>query len=242
MNIIKQTLIVACCALMAVGAWAQSENAAETNGVNVGVYGGLGGQFPTGSLSDDFKSAIEFRLGLTGGYDRWRMKTDVSYSQPSLKNSNIFGRYQTVDNQIFAAQGNSHADASRLGWSLQVGYNVFNEGRLAITPNVGLGYSRYSWDVDNLQWSLQDGDYKYTVTGTDGVHVNDFSWIVSIDFDYRLHRTVTGAFGGDKFYSSSVRVTPYLTYAKYDKCNPTVKGCVLGITVNYLGLLSWFNK
>lgn len=203
-----------------------------------GGYAGVGGLFPASSVSTDLKSHFMFQLGAEGGYGSWRLKTDVQFGQPSFKNDNIFSKY---DAQGHPLQGNSDGEASYLGWGLQLGYVVYQGHRISITPNAGCYLSRYSWTVDNLEWSKDDkGKDRFQVVGDERSHVQHVSWIVSVDLDYRLHTTVTDKpFLGNGFkrFISSVRFSPFLSYGKYDNTVPSIKGVLMGVTVNYLGLL-----
>ena len=215
-----------------------NENYATPSDFTYGVYGGIGAAFPTGSVSDNFKGSALFQIGLTGAYQNFRLKTDVSFGQPSFKNRNIFDSY---DDDGHPAQDNAHADATLLLWSVQAGYRIYHGHRLSITPNVGFVMSRYSWDVNNLKWSKdENGDDQFQVTGVDKARFSNTSWIASIDFDIRLHTTITDKpflGNGSKRFTSSIRITPFVAGLKHSKSVPSTKGCLVGATVNYLGLL-----
>ena len=220
---------------------AQAQNSlvsGEPSGFTYGVYGGVGAAFPTGSVADNFKGSAVFQIGLTGTYQNFRLKTDVAYSQPSFKNRNIFAVF---DADGHPAQDNAHADASLLLWSVQAGYRVYQGHRLSVTPNVGFVLSRYSWDLNNLEWSKDENDEdQFRVTGVDKARFTHTSWIASIDFDIRLHTTITDKpflGNGSKRFTSSIRITPFIAGLKHCKSVPSTKGCLVGATVNYLGLL-----
>lgn len=224
--------------MAAMAMQAQDNAAGEPSDFTYGVYGGAGAAFPTGSVADNFKGSVIFQIGLTGAYQNFRLKTDVAYGQPSFKNRNIFAAY---DADGFPTQDNAHADASLLLWSVQAGYRIYQGHRLSVTPNVGFVLSRYSWDVNNLKWSKDENDEdQFQVTGVDKAHFTHTSWIASIDFDIRLHTTITDKpFLGDgsKRFTSSIRVTPFVAGIKHSKSLPSTRGCLVGATVSYLGLL-----
>ena len=224
--------------MAAMAMQAQDNAAGEPSDFTYGVYGGVGAAFPTGSVADNFKGSAVFQIGLTGTYQNFRLKTDVAYGQPSFKNRNIFAAY---DDAGFPTQDNAHADASLLLWSVQAGYRIYQGHRLSVTPNVGFVLSRYSWDVNNLKWSKDENDEdQFQVTGVDKAHFTHTSWIASIDFDIRLHTTITDKpflGNGSKRFTSSIRVTPFVAGIKHSKSVPSTRGCLVGATVSYLGLL-----
>ena len=76
-----------------------------------------------------------------------------------------------------------------------------------------------------------------------GTHENSFGWMASVDIDFRLHgKIVDSPFGDNQaHYTSSVRITPFVTYAKYSNLNPAVKGTCFGATLTYAGFLRLFN-
>lgn len=232
-------LLFACLLLAPATARAQDSNdrVAISSDFTYGVFAGVGGALPTGSLSDNFKGCVTFVGGLQGGYDQWRLKTAIQYGQPSIKGSNIFSK---TDAAGHATEGNAHADPTWLGWSLQLGYQLPVSNRLSVTPNVGVAYTRYNWDIDQLEWSKDEkGEDQYTVTGTRKAHLSHWGIIASVDFDVRLHTTVTNTpfiGSGYKRFTSSIRISPWVTYAKYESV-PSVKGCMIGVSVSYLGLL-----
>ena len=66
----------------------------------------------------------------------------------------------------------------------------------------------------------------------------------SVDIDIQLNSTVTSTpflGNGDKRFTSSLRISPFITYANYSKHTPVMKGCTVGFTVSYLGLLRSLN-
>lgn len=203
-----------------------------------GIYLGAGGVFPTSRTADYFKGCAVFQIGLTGSYDNFRLKTDVHFGQPSFKQSNM---WDVKDAQGHDLLHNSNADASYLGWSAQVGYTVWQGNRVAVTPNVGCYYSKYSWDVDSLKWGVDEQGKEFYQKGkTWKEKKHSWGFIASVDIDIQLSSTVTATpfmGNGDKRFTSSLRISPFITYANYSKHTPVMKGCTVGFTVSYLGLL-----
>lgn len=235
----RKYFLILLTALVAMGAHAQTDSLRATisSDFTYGVTLGVGGLLPTGSLADNFKGCAVFEGNLLFGYDNLRLKTGFQYGQPSVKNHNIFNAY---DGAGHATEGNAHADPTFWGWNAQVGYVVYQGHRVSITPNVGVAYTRYNWDIDQLEWSKNDqNEDQYTVTGTRKAHLSHWGVTASVDIDVRLHTSITDTpflGNGYKRFVSALRVTPWVTYAKYESV-PSVKGCLIGCTVSYAGLL-----
>lgn len=229
----KRIILAALAAMLGLVATAQVDRG------TLGLYAGAGVQLPTGELSDNFKGGVNFVGGLTGGYNFWRVKADVSYGQPSFKRSNIFG---VLDAEGRDAQINAVSSATLLGVGVQVGYVAYRNSRLTITPNVGVALSRYNWKVNDIEWSKNDdGLDVFQAVNTSTVHLSDLNGIASIDFDIVLHsRVTTDAMlfsGRNTRTSSSLRITPWVSHARFSKSVPTVSGAFVGLNVCYLGLL-----
>ncbi|MBR5102136.1 MAG: hypothetical protein IK092_03335, partial [Muribaculaceae bacterium] len=168
----------------------------EVSPVEYGLHGGVGVQLPTGSLKNHFKGSALFELGADVLIHRWALGLQATYAQPSFNNSNIFNR---VDDDGKPLQGNSHADASRFTIGVNAGYVVLDNGGLRITPQVGVQYCRYGWDVDNLQWEKDDdGNDRFKVASVEGVNLNNVGWTACVNFDIKLHSKIIDApLGGD---------------------------------------------
>lgn len=205
----------------------------------LGFYAGIGGAFPTGSLHDNFDGCVNFTGGLEGGYKHFVLKADVSYGQPSFNGKNLF---QVLDSEGRDAQLNAAASASLLGVSAQVGYMIRVGRRLSITPATGIRWNRYSWEVNDIEWSKNpDGLDVFQAKNTSRVTLSNVGWMASIDFDLRLHdRYVSNAplMNGQARYTSSLRITPWVARASFSKTVPAVRGCFVGFNVCYFGLLS----
>ena len=204
-----------------------------------GAYAGVGYETPTGELRNNFGGSAMFHVGLTGGYKRLRLKAEVAFGQPSYRNDNIFDVAPDAEGRPL--QGNSSSHATHLTVGVQLGYSVLSQGRFTITPNVGCYYSRYSWDVANYSWSQDDeGRDVRTTLSTEGRNLHSFGFMASVDFDINLSSRVsnTSLTGSSKRerWTSSLRITPWISNARYTQCVPTVSGMHVGVSVSYLGL------
>lgn len=231
----KRTILILLAILaMAPAALRAQDNGSLYNGWGFGFQVGVGGILPTGSLGDDLKGCALFTAGLNAEYHRWRFKADVAYGQPSFKNENP---YAVIDSQGRNLQLNATANPTLVGGGLQLGYTVWSQGRLKITPAVGVAFSRLSWDINHIKYEKDEEDMERPVIdNVTGIHKNNFSWVASVDIDIMLHARVVD-FDRPSRYVSSVRISPFVTHAKFSDFNPSVKGCCLGLTVSYAGLL-----
>ena len=204
-----------------------------------GLYAGVGGMFPTGSLTDNFKGCAAFTIGLTAGYNRFRIKADVSYGQPSFNNDTMFNRVDELGRQL---QGNAKADATLLCVGTQLGYCVYSGERFAITPNVGGFWTGYSWETQDLNWVRKEDTDEFVpkIVGSSTSHLRSYNWIASVDFDIKFHTTKSSNMpiitsGRRQSFTSSVRITPFVARASYHSV-PSVKGYQVGFCVSYCGL------
>jgi len=202
-----------------------------------GMFIGVGGLFPTSSIKDDFSGCFTFTAGLTGGYKRLKLKADISYGQPQINNYNIFNLVEGGKN----LQGANNRNASYLGIGLTLGYSVFDNERITITPHAGGYWSNYGWNAANYQYVMNDnGEEVQKITSTVDLNLKDFNWIIGVDFDIKIHNYVsTTPFfltGQREQFTSSLRITPFISHANYNKAVPAVKGCLVGITVSYAGI------
>ena len=202
-------------------------------GWGAGFHIGVGGMVPTGSLGDDLKGCAVFTGGVDLEYRRARLKIDVNYSQPSFKNENPYAIY---DNQGRNLQLNGTANTTLLGAGLQLGYTVWRQGKVSVTPCVGVNFNRLKWDVNTIKWEKDDnGEEKPQIDNVTDVHENSTSWTASVDVDIMLGGKFVDL-GGRSHYTSSVRITPFITHASYSHLSPAVKGNWIGMTVSYAGL------
>jgi hypothetical protein len=202
-----------------------------------GFQAGVGGLLPTGSLSDDFKGCALFTGGINAEYNNLRIKADIAYGQPSFKNENP---YAVFDNQGRNLQLNATANPTLLGTGLQVGYTVWRQGKVSVTPMVGMSWNRLSWDINHIKYEADDaGEERPMIDDVTDTHESSLGWMASVDIDFKLHgKVVDFPFGEDRqgHYTSSLRITPFVTHTKYSNLNPSVKGCCVGLTVSYAGL------
>ena len=68
------------------GQEAESINNRRKPLVGIGFEAGVGGMVPTGSLGDNLKAGVLFKLGANVFYDRFAFKLEGTISQPSFKN------------------------------------------------------------------------------------------------------------------------------------------------------------
>lgn len=211
------------------------------NGWGLGFQVGAGGMVPTGSLGDELKGCALFTGGLNAEYNNLRLKADVVFSQPSFKNVNP---YSIFDSQGRDLQLNATANPTMLGLGVQLGYTVFRQGRVSLTPLVGFNWNRLSWDINHIKYENDDeGKERPSIEDVTSSHENSFGWMASVDIDIKLHGKMTDSpFGdGQAHYISSVRFSPFVAHAKYSHLSPSPKGCCVGLTVSYAGILRLFN-
>ena len=117
---------------------------------------------------------------------------------------------------------------------------MWQHGKLSITPAVGFTASRLSWELNHIKYEKDDeGIERPTIDDVTGTHETCFDWTASVDFDIKLHgKLVDYSIGDDHqaHYTSSVRITPFVSHAKVNSFTPQVKGCCVGLTVSYAGL------
>ena len=203
------------------------------NNWGAGFHIGVGGMVPTGSLGDDLKGCALFTGGMDLEYRRARLKIDVNYSQPSFKNENP---YAVFDNQGRNLQQNGTASATAFGAGLQLGYTVWRQGKVSVTPCVGVNFNRLRWDMNTIKWDKDDeGIERPQIDNVTDVHENSTGWTASVDVDILLGGKFVDL-GGKSHYTSSVRITPFITHAGYSNLSPSVNGNWIGMTVSYAGL------
>ena len=138
-----------------------------------GFHVGVGGMVPTGTLADDLKGCALFAGGLDLGYNRLRLRLDASYAQPSFKNVNPYAVY---DDQGRNLQLNATANPTLLGFTAQLGYTVWQQGRVSVTPMVGFTAGRLSWDINHIKYEKDDeGIERPLIDDVTGTHENSFT-------------------------------------------------------------------
>lgn len=230
-------LFMACMTLIPATMQAQGGEAYYHSGWGMGFQVGVGGLMPAGSLADDLKGCAMFTGGLNAEYNRLRIKADVGYGQPSFKNENP---YAIFDDQGRMLQRNATSNPTLLGLGIQLGYTVWRQGKVSVTPMVGINWNKLSWKLNHLKYEKdEDGQERPMIDYATATHENSLGWMASIDIDIRLHgKLVDNPFGDNQaHYTSAVRITPFVAYASYSHLNPAVKGVSAGITLTYAGLL-----
>ncbi len=201
--------------------------------LHYGFEAGVGVLLPGGDVSDLLKGEFTFGGALEVDYSNLRVKAGVAYGQPSLKVANPFGSYdaQGRDLQLNATKHPGHVATRVL-----LGYTAYRGSAVSITPLAGMVYHRLGWSVNDIMWSVNDeGHDVFTVTKASDVSLNSVSWQVAVDIDIKLH----SRFVDNKRYTSSVRLTPTVTGARYHGKMPTTYGGIhYGITLSYSGLFS----
>ena len=209
------------------------ENESLYTGWGAGFHIGVGGIVPTGSLSDDLKGCAVFTGGADFEYKRARLKIDANYGQPSFKNDNPYAVY---DNEGSNLQQNGTANATSFGVDFQLGYTVWRQGKVSVTPCVGVIFNRLKWEMNTIKWDKDDeGVERPQIDNVTDVHENSTGWTASVDVDILLGGKFVDM-GGNSHYTSSVRITPFITHASYSNLSPAVKGNWIGVTVSYAGL------
>ena len=226
-------LLVAMLMLAPTAMWGQSGESLYS-GWGAGIQVGVGGMVPTGSLGDDLKGCALFTGGLTVEYNRARLKIDIIYSQPSFKNDNPYAVFDDLGRNL---QLNGTANTTSLGSNYQLGYTVWRNGKLKVTPCVGVNFNRLNWDINHIKWEANEqGEEKPLIDDVTDVHENSTGWTASVDFDVRLGGKFVDFGSGKSHYTSSVRITPFITHAGYSNLSPSVKGNWIGVAVSYYGL------
>lgn len=230
----KRTLLILLAMLtLTPAALRAQETESLYTGWGAGFHIGVGGMVPTGSLGDDLKGCAVFTGGFDLEYQRARLKIDVNYSQPSFKNENPYAIYDENGRNL---QMNGSANTTNLGAGLQLGYTVWRQGKVSVTPCVGINFSRLRWDMNTIKWEKDDeGEERPKIDNVTDVHENSTGWMASVDIDIMLGGKFVDL-GGKSHYVSSVRITPFITHAGYSHLSPAVKGNWIGMTVSYAGL------
>lgn len=209
------------------------ENESLYTGWGAGFHIGVGGIVPTGSLSDDLKGCAVFTGGADFEYKRARLKIDANYGQPSFKNENPYAVYDSEGRNL---QQNGTANATSFGVDFQLGYTVWRQGKVSVTPCVGVIFNRLKWEMNTIKWDKDDeGVDRPQIDNVTDVHENSTGWTASVDVDILLGGKFVDM-GGNSHYTSSVRITPFITHASYSNLSPAVKGNWIGVTVSYAGL------
>lgn len=197
---------------------------------NYGWFIGTGPLVPTGGINEVFKYSWLFNIGLTFGYDRLKLKADISYGQPRFVDSrgNFMGQKNRWATDMYASQ---------LAGTVSLGFEVLHSKHFSITPHVGGGWSVYSWNYADFEF--KDDEWNI-VSDFNKASLRDFNYMVGIDFDWHFHTVVSDRpfflSGRREQYTSSLRLTPYFMRASYDGLVPERNGFQVGLMLNYVGL------
>ena len=175
-----------------------------------------------------------FNIGLTFGYDRLKLKADISYGQPRFVNSR--GTFMGVENRWA-----TDLFASQLVGTVSLGFEVLHTKHFSITPHVGGGWNVYSWNYADFEKKIEDGEEVWRIVSDfKKASQRDFNYMVGIDFDWHFHTVVSDRpfflSGRREQYTSSLRLTPYFMRASYPGLVPERSGYQVGIMLNYVGL------
>lgn len=197
---------------------------------NYGWFIGTGPLVPTGDIDEVFKYSWLFNIGLTFGYERLKLKADISYGQPRFVDSrgDFMGKENRWATDMYASQ---------LAGTVSLGFEALRTKHFSITPHVGGGWSVYSWNYADFEY--KDNEWNL-VSDFQKTSQRDFSYMVGIDFDWHFHTVVSDRpfflSGRREQYTSSLRLTPYFMRASYSGLVPERSGYQVGIMLNYVGL------
>lgn len=197
-----------------------------------GLFVGVGGMFPTSTVSKAFSGGCVFTFGIMGGWKRLRLHGSIGYTTPTVRNRALV----TPD---YAGQGYlanvKNANLLDLGFGL--GYAVLDTKHFSIEPYVGGHWTGYNWTARQM---TPNDDGSYTATGLQHkMEMDDFNFSCGINFEWHFHSVVTTfPIFGDKReqYISSLRVTPYLTRGVYTDCTSRYRGWQVGFMISYSGV------
>ena len=197
-----------------------------------GLYVGVGGVFPTGSLSDAFSGGCAFTFGLQGGWRRFRLEGLISYSIPTLRD-------QALVTPGYEGQGYraNVRNANYLGIGFGAGYAVYDSKRITIAPYVGGMWTGYNWTARPM---APDADGNLSVTGLQQrMEIDDFNVAFGVNIEWHFHSAVTSfpLFGNMReHYVSSLRLTPYAVRGVYTDAVRHYSGWQIGFMVSYSGV------
>lgn len=197
-----------------------------------GLYAGLGGIFPTGSLADSFSGACAFTFGIQGGWHRVRLDASLNYANPTLyKPELVESKYE---GQGFHA---NVKNANYLGVGFGAGYAIFDGKRFSVVPYAGGRWTSYSWTARPMSEDMTGVFIPYGPQQR--MKLEDFDVTFGIHLEWHFLSTETEVPLIDspgEHYVSSLRLTPYATRAVYSQASSGCNGWQIGFTVCYSGL------
>lgn len=233
----KKIFSLLCLAAMALCATAQDES--DISPLALGLQGGVGYMTTVGSINDYLGGGASFTAGVTADYKRLRLKADVSFCQPKINNRNPFGVKDESGRDI---QLSANSNASQTSLGLQLGYKVYDRGRISVTPSAGMFYTHFGYGLSDVEWKTDEHGVEYCiVTDSRDVAMNNTSWMASVDVDIRLgERNTTEPFFLNQRYSrlsTFLRITPWVAGGKVKLVEPGVNGVYVGATVRLTGFM-----
>ena len=232
-------ILLALLTLMSASALSLKENDSinyKPHNGGLAVEVGAGGMFPTGSLGDNLKGGFLFTCGFDFYYNRFAYKLNGSIAAPSFKNENPYAVY---DDQGRFTQRNGTGVPGLLGLNIQMGYTVWEQGRVTITPCFGINFNKLMWQMNHIKWTRDDqGEERPEIYDVTNAHESSTGWTASVDIDIVAHqKRYYDNRGFWRTTSLSVRLTPFITHYTYSDFNPSFKGNSIGLTVSCLGFL-----
>ena len=197
-----------------------------------GLFAGVGGLFPTSSISEAFSGGCVFTFGLTGGWRRIRLHGSISYTTPTIRDTGLVNpEYADLG---YRANVNN-ANLLDIGFGL--GYNILDTKRFSIEPYVGGHWTGYNWTARPM---VPNDDGSFTTTGLQHrMETDDFNFACGINFEWHFHSAVTTfpLFGSMREqYISSLQVTPYAMRGCYTDAIRHYSGWQIGFRISYSGL------
>lgn len=197
-----------------------------------GLMAGVGGVFPTGSISDAFGGGCSFLFGILGGWKRVHLHGSIAYSISSIHDRELVNP-DYADLSYMANVKN----ANYLGIGFGLGYALLDGKRFSLEPYVGGQWTGYNWTARPMT-HLPDGTL--SASGLQQrMQVDDFNVTFGINMEWHFHSVVTSfpIFGSMREqYVSSLRLTPYATRAVYTDATRALRGWQIGFTVAYSGV------
>lgn len=201
----------------------------------IGIEVGVGGMVPTGSLGDNLKGGFLFTCGLDFYYNRFAYKLSGSIAAPSFKNENPYAVY---DDQGRFRQRNGTGTPGLLGVNLQMGYTVWERGRVTVTPYFGINFSKLMWQMNHIKWTHDDqGEERPEIYDVTDAHESSTGWIASVDIDIVAHQKRHYTKGYWHNTALSARLTPFISHHTYADFSPSFKGNFIGLTISCFGIL-----
>lgn len=197
-----------------------------------GLFAGVGGLFPTGTVSDAFSGGCVFTFGLTGGWKGLRVHGSIGYCTPTIRDTGLV-------NPEYAGQSYlaNVKNANMLEIGFGVGYTVADTKHFSVEPYIGGYWTGYNWTARPM---TPNDEGSFTTTGPQRrMEIDDFNFGCGVNLEWHFHSAVTSfpLFGNMREqYVSSLRLTPYALHARYTDATRSLGGWQIGFRVCYSGL------